>query len=160
MIFLIYDTKEFVMKIHKNKLYAYLIYAGMIPYFITGFLFVIGLYSVPLLGNLEKALSIYNLIIISFLAGSHWGKHLKLQNKWSFYLPLTSIGMALFIGFSYLLIPFQGFLVAFIISLALLLLIDKKLLQEQIISHDYFKTRFIASLLTFPLIFIIGFFSK
>ena len=123
---------------------AYLIYAGMTPYFITGFLFAKGLYSVPLLGSLEKALSIYNLIIISFLAGSHWGKHLKLQNKWSFYLALTSIGIVLFIGFSYLLIPFTGFLVAFIISLGLLLLIDKKLLQEQIISQNYFKTRFIS----------------
>ena len=148
------------MKIHKNKLYAYLIYAGMIPYFITCFLFIKAFDSVSILGSLEKALSIYNLIIISFLAGSHWGKALKLQNKWSFYLPLTSIGLALCIGFSYLLLAFHGFLVVFIICLGLLLLIDKKLLQEQIISQDYFKTRFIASLLTLPLILIIGFFSK
>ena len=123
------------MNINKKNLYAYLIYAGLTPYFISCFLFIINLKDIPILGNLERSLSIYNLIIISFLSGYHWGIHFKLEDKWSFYLPLTSTGIALFIGFSYLLLPFLGFLITFLISLALLLWIDKKLSKQNIISQ-------------------------
>ena len=140
-------------------MYPYLIYAGMIPYFISSFLFIMNLESLPVLGDLEKALSIYNLIIISFLSGSHWGQSLKLEKRWSFYLPFTSTGIALFIGFSCLMLSFRIFLCAFFISLTLLLWIDKKLLQEEIFSQDYFKVRLIATGLTFILILLIGFFS-
>ncbi|MBC6416091.1 MAG: DUF3429 domain-containing protein [Bdellovibrionales bacterium] len=147
------------MKFNKKTLYFYLFYAGLTPYFITSFLFVIDLNSFPILGSLEKALSIYNIIILSFLAGSHWGKHLNLENQWSFYLPLTSTGIALFIGFSYLLLPFRLFLLTFFIGLTLLLWIDKKLLKEDIITQNYFKTRFIATALTFINLVIIAFFS-
>ena len=146
------------MRINKN-LYPYLIYAGIAPYFISALFFIKDWDTLPILGSLETALSIYSLIIISFLGGSHWGIHLQLKNHWSFYLPLTSTGISLFIGFSYLLFSFHEFLLSFLISLAFLLWLDRKLLQKQIISHNYFKTRLTASFLTLLFILIIGFFT-
>jgi len=145
------------MKKPRKVLYPYLIYAGVSPYFITSVLFVLGFDSLAFIESLKEALSLYNIIIISFLAGSHWGKHL--ENPSSFYLALNSTGLAVFIGFSYLLLSFPLFLLAFSLSLALLLWIDKKLLKKEMITQAYFKTRSIATGLTFLNLLIIGFFS-
>ncbi|MBC6414277.1 MAG: DUF3429 domain-containing protein [Chromatiales bacterium] len=124
-----------------QRLYPYLTYAGALPFVICAACFSYGITTVPWLGETKQILAIYSLVIISFMAGSHWGQHLYLGDKWKFSLPLLSNTVAIKVWIAFLILPFAALLVSFIIVFLALLAIDKKLFEHQLITAQYFRTR-------------------
>lgn len=132
---------------NKNDLYLYLSYAGSIPFLLCAVLFALKVQIIPILGNLKIVLSVYSLIIASFMAGTHWGQHLRQPDKWSIFLSVTSNIVAILLWLFYLMLPFEGFLIAVAVIFALLLLIDKNLFETNIIIQPYYQTRCVVTLI-------------
>jgi hypothetical protein len=130
-----------------NKIYTYLSYAGALPFFFCALCFIGDIHILPLLGHTDKVLSGYSLVIASFMAGSHWGQHLSLIGKWGIYLPAFSNINAILLWISYIIFSFKILLFIFIVSFLVLLLIDKILFEEDLISRDYYRTRCLVSLI-------------
>ncbi|MBP2280770.1 heme/copper-type cytochrome/quinol oxidase subunit 2 [Psychrobacter sp. PL15] len=121
----------------------YLTFAGAIPFVICAIFITIGVEAIRILGRTEGVLSVYGLVIASFMAGAHWGNHLGLadDNSWAVKLPIFSniIALSLWLGFlSLSTVSFIWLLVAGFIAMVV---IDYGLHQAQIISYDYFKVR-------------------
>lgn len=83
----------------------------------------------------------YALVIANFLAGAHWGQHLHLQGKWSRKLAILSNSLAIVLWLAFLVLSFKFLFMALAATFVILLLIDLKLLQDELISHQYFHTR-------------------
>ncbi|MFT7433896.1 MAG: hypothetical protein ACI9TY_001539 [Alphaproteobacteria bacterium] len=139
-------------------LQPYLTYAGTLPFIFCALSFITNINVIPSLGDTYQVLSIYGLVIASFMAGSHWGQHLSLTDKWAVYLPTLSNSMAVILWISFLLFPFKGFLCVLMISFSTLLFIDKKLFQKNHINSDYFRTRCIATFIVISSLLISGVF--
>lgn len=121
----------------------YLTVAGAIPFVICAFLMTVGVAAIPALGKTEYVLSIYGLVIASFMAGAHWGNHLGLadDNTWAFKLPVFSNVIALGLWLGFLTLSTVGFIWLLILGFVSLLVIDYGLHQAHIIGHEYFKVR-------------------
>ena len=138
------------------KPYRYLTYAGLLPFIICSACLALDITVIPLFGATEKLLSIYSLVITTFMGGSFWGQHLNLHNKWHYYLPILSnaLTMTLFLGF--LVLPFKLLLTAFITTFLILLVIDKRLFQQGLISSQYFRTRCLVTAIVVVTLVISG----
>ena len=121
----------------------YLTFAGAIPFVLCAVFIIMGVDTIPVLGKITYILSIYGLVIASFMAGAHWGNHLSLadDDTWAVKLPIFSniIALALWLGF--LTLSTVGFIWLLIVGFASMLVIDYGLYHAQIISPDYFKVR-------------------
>jgi heme/copper-type cytochrome/quinol oxidase subunit 2 len=95
------------------------------------------------LGATADVLSVYGLVIASFMAGSQWGNHLSLadDNKWAIRLPLVSNVIAIVLWLGFLMLPVVGFIWLLVIGFASMLMIDYGLNRARIITPDYFKVR-------------------
>lgn len=121
----------------------YLTFAGAIPFVVCAFLLTVGVAAIPVLGQTQYILSIYGLVIASFMAGAHWGNHLSLadDDTWALKLPVFSNIIALALWFGFLGLSAAGFIWLLIVGFISLLLIDYGLCRAQIISDEYFKVR-------------------
>ena len=121
----------------------YLTFAGAIPFVLGAVFITIGMDAIPVLGKITHILSIYGLVIASFMAGAHWGNHLSLadDDTWAVKLPVFSniIALALWLGF--LLLSTVGFIWLLVVGFISMLVIDYGLHQAHIINNDYFKVR-------------------
>ena len=121
----------------------YLTFAGTLPFIFCAILITIGVDAIRVLGRTEDVLTVYGLVIATFMAGVQWGNHLSLadDNSWAVRLPIFSniIALALWLGF--LILSTAGFMWLLIISFIALLIIDYGLYQAQIISAKYFTVR-------------------
>lgn len=124
-----------------KKIYPYLIYAGLIPFIGLAICLSFGINSLLWLGSTEKILSVYALVIANFLAGICWGHHLHLQGKWSQALPILSNIIVIVLWLSFLILGFGDLIVVFIVTFIMLLIIDYKLFQDKVITHQYFQVR-------------------
>jgi hypothetical protein len=128
-----------------KRLYPYLTYAGVLPFVLCAFCTVFDIHVIPLLGSTDHVICVYALVITSFMAGTHWGQHLNLEDKWSLYLPIFSNINAVLLWIGFLILPVKLLLAVFIISFLGLLLIEKSLLQDALISVEYFLTRCVVT---------------
>jgi heme/copper-type cytochrome/quinol oxidase subunit 2 len=121
----------------------YLTFAGTIPFVLGAIFITVGIDVMPVLGKTEHVLSIYGLVIASFMAGAHWGNHLGLadDNRWAVKLPVFSniIALALWLGF--LSLSTISFIWLLVVGFIAMLVIDYGLHNSQIISNDYFTVR-------------------
>ena len=128
-------------------------YAGALPFIASAFLLLCDIYKIPMLGNIDKIISIYGIVIASFMAGVHWGQHLNVaqqlnhDDKWVIYLPITSNINAIILWITFIILPIIFQLIVLIISFVTILWIDKKLYNAEIIQNHYFTTRCIVTLL-------------
>ena len=136
----------------------YLTFAGAIPFVVCAIFIIIGIEAIPVLGNTAHILSIYGLVIASFMAGAHWGNHLSLadDNTWALKLPIFSniIALALWLGF--LSLSNIGFMWLLVIGFIAMLMIDHGLYQANIISNNYFKVRKYVTLIVVVSLIIIA----
>jgi len=130
-----------------NKLFQYLALAGTLPFIFCTALLMAGVEALPVIGQIERVLSAYGLVIAGFMAGSHWGQHLHLNNRWCLYLPVFSNLVTVLLWMCFILFDFDGFLVALVLSFLTLLLIDNRLLKAEIISAEYFRIRSVVTLI-------------
>ena len=121
----------------------YLTFAGAIPFALGAVFITICIDAISVLGKITQVLSIYGLVIASFMAGAHWGNHLSLadDDTWAIMLPIFSniIALALWLGF--LILSTVGFIWLLVIGFISMLVIDYGLNQANIINNDYFKVR-------------------
>ena len=126
-------------------MYHYLTYAGAIPFVVGAFCLGIDIKTLPVFGPVEQIISVYGLVIASFLAGIHWGQHLNATESWKHILPISSNGAAIILWIGFLLLPFQALIGLFILAFLFFLAIDYRLFQQALIMPDYFRTRSIVS---------------
>lgn len=137
-----------------TKTFYYLIYAGTIPFILCSICFSAGIKSIYLLGSVDKILSAYGLVILSFLSGSHWGQHLYINRRiWGCTLPVLSNIIAVLLCFGFLVLSFKELVAIFVASFIILLIIDHRLFQMRLISDHYFQTRcFVSAIVIISLI--------
>ena len=129
-----------------------LTYAGSIPFVACGVLLFMDQDTLPILGpsylgHIESIISFYGLVIVSFMAGTHWGIHINDSSKISKILPITSNLVALISWISHLVVSFKVFIFVISVFFAMILFIDKLLRDEEIISNEYFKLRFSVTII-------------
>lgn len=140
-----------------KKIYPYLTYAGTIPFIFCTILLAFGINQLPVLGGaVANILSVYTLIILSFLAGSHWGQHFNLKDTWGFYLPIFSNLLAVALWAAFLIFDFKFLLVTFSVAFVILLFIDYRLLKDGIITNQYFKIRFNVTTIAVLMLILAG----
>ena len=149
-----------LMKKHDRKTMSmihYLTYAGLLPFIVAAICISNGIKSLPLLGQVESILSVYTLVIISFLAGAHWGQSLVIfDTNWAIYLAIFSNAIAVALWLGFVLAGFKIKISIFIVLLAVLLCIDHKLLKIGVISSDYFSLRLRVSSAVILLLVLTG----
>ena len=129
-----------------KKIFPYLTYAGAIPFVFCAVCLSFDIQSLPLLGSIERILSIYGLVISSFLAGAHWGQHLHMnKSQWVRFLPIFSNVIAVLLWLGFLVLSFKMQMVMFATAFVVLIIIDHRLFQMDIITRHYFQTRFIVT---------------
>lgn len=140
-----------------KKIFPYLTYAGAIPFLFSALYLSLDIQSLPLLGSIERILSIYGLVIASFLAGAHWGQHLQIpNNQWIYILPLFSNAIAIMLWLGFLMLSFKMQMALFVASFTALLIIDYRLYKIDIITRHYFHTRFIVTSIVIASLIISG----
>ena len=137
-----------------TKAFYYLTYAGVIPFILCAICFSANIKSIYLLGSVDKILSAYGLVILSFLSGSHWGQHLHINRRiWVYALPVFSNIIAVLLCFSFLVLSFKTLVAIFVAAFIILLIIDHRLFQMHLISDHYFQTRcFVSAIVIISLI--------
>ena len=140
-----------------TKLNKYLAYAGTLPFIVCALLLIFNINLLFDINTLKMILSSYGLIIISFMAGSHWGEHLHIQaESWGLSLPILSNVIALAAWFSWLILVFRGVLLVYIGLFLALMVVDYYLHQQHLISHAYYRTRCIVTAIVIATLMIMG----
>ncbi len=139
-----------------KKLYLYLTYAGALPFIICAVCLAFEIRFIPLLGATEQVLSVYALIIATFIAGNHWGQHLDMKNKWQYYLPILSNVVVVALWFGFLVLPFSALLAIFVLVFLALLVIDQRLFRHNLITRRYFQMRCFATAIVISALVISG----
>lgn len=134
------------------KFISCLTFAGVLPFLAAFILLLVGENEIPFLGKTDAVISAYALVIVSFMAGSHWGLHFNLSNTYRIYVPVLSNVFALLGWFAFLILPFAFFMIKCASLFCILLLIDTILLKEKVISRRYFQTRVLVTVLVVPLL--------
>lgn len=143
-----------------KRIFPYLTYGGAIPFVFCAGCLVFGIQQFPLIGSVEKTLTVYGLIISTFLAGAHWGQHLYInEGPWARALPIFSniITVLLWIGF--LILSFKMIIAMLVAAFVILLIIDHRLFLIDLITHHYFQTRLFVSSIVIVSLIISGVFS-
>ena len=140
-----------------KKTFPYLMYAGTIPFIFSAVLLGLSIHDFPLLGSIEKVLIVYALVISSFLAGSHWGQHLQIKKgQWNLHLSILSNVIAVVLWLGFLLLSFKILMIMFAATFFVLLIIDYRLFQMDLITRHYFQTRFFVSLIVIMSLLVSG----
>ncbi len=125
----------------KWPLYALLAWAGSIPFVGVALLALAGVERLPLLGPLDGIVSSYALLIVSFMAGTHWGlavAHLR-ERVSRLLIASNAIALAAWIG--YLLAPADVSAAVSAGAFAVLLAVDYRLKERRAIDAAYLAVR-------------------
>ena len=131
----------------KIELTSILPYAGAIPFILAALCMYWDFERLPFIGDVQKIIDLYGLIIVVFIAGSHWGLSINLLDTQRIFLLSISNFLTLAIFTSYIWlnsIPFQLSLIAILL---LLLVIDYWLFLKKINSLNYVLMRLIVSII-------------
>jgi Protein of unknown function (DUF3429) len=122
--------------VNQSRFLFILPYAGVVPFAVGTLLVLMRVHSLPFIGSTQYAVLSYGLLIISFMAGVHWGQYLSgVRGKVN--LLVSSNVVALLAWFGFLLLPTFWFLVLLVVLFAVLYFIDTQLHA----SSEYLNTR-------------------
>ena len=125
----------------KSRLYNYLALAGTLPFIGCALLPLLGVNEIAPFGSLDTVASSYGLLIVSFMAGAHWGQFLSGNQSAPVNLFISSNVIALFVWFTYLGADVNIAIACQLLSFLVLLGIDYRLRAANIIAQDYWRTR-------------------
>ena len=128
-----------------QKLYSTLALSGVLPFVACALLPLFGISSISPFGQLDQLANSYGLAIVCFLAGIHWATFLMRQDQLPLNLMISSNVVFLGVWFMFILTDTAWSLLAQVAALVVLLLIDRRLKNDAIISESYFQTRSIAT---------------
>jgi hypothetical protein len=141
--------------VQDRKLYTLLTLAGTLPFIICALLPLLGIDSIPPLGNLHVLASSYGLAIICFLSGAHWGTYLSGQFRGSLNLFAVSNVIFLAVWFAFIGANLAWAISIQAIAFLLLLVIDYRLREGGTISAHYFQIRGVATVIAVVALLII-----
>jgi hypothetical protein len=130
-----------------SRTYTILAFAGTVPFLACALLIVLGIEAIEPLGPLDALASSYATVIVSFLAGVHWATDLFHERRTQPGLFVSSNVVLLFVWFAFVLVPILWQLSSQVIALLALVLIDRQLQRQAIISSHYLRTRLAATTL-------------
>lgn len=136
--------------------YSLLTYAGVIPFIAVAILHFLPTPEPWLNVFFQKVGTSYSLAILTFMAGTHWGIYLQQSSLIRPNLFHTSNIVTLGAWFSYLLAPHDWIMFIHAAGFALLLWIDLRLYQRDVISSDYFQVRKRVSTLVILCLLLMG----
>jgi small-conductance mechanosensitive channel len=117
-----------------------LTYAGALPFIAAAGLCLVRVETLPLAGSVQTLATSYGLVIVSFMAGVHWGQ-MRSGKSGALNLFVTSNTAALAAWFAFLLLPAAWFYGALILLFATLYGIDRLLHSEAHLSHGDLRVR-------------------
>lgn len=129
------------MVMNTVKLYRILAFSGALPFIASALALYMGLNNVPLLGAVNHVVATYALVIVVFMAGTHWGGYLNGQHNAPINLLLFSNVVTVFAWLVFLSASVMVALLVYTVVFIVLLWIDYKLYQADLISPDYWLTR-------------------
>ena len=139
-----------------NKAFIYLSYAGLIPFVLLTILLFIDINPLSSLVSVQNVLSVYGILIASFVAGSHWGISLSLPEDLhlTFIVILTNI-IAILLWLGFLFLSFRMLLLMLISIFIIELISDYIIYSKHATDKIYMKSRFyVSSILIITLFFI------
>jgi hypothetical protein len=122
-----------------------LTFLGSLPFIMLAMLSVFPL-KLTSMYDLDFIASIYSLVIICFIAGSHWGIFLK-KSSARLNLFLLSNAITLIIFFGFLILTTLYFILLSVIIFIFLFLIDFYIFKKNMTSIEYLKIRFFVTTL-------------
>ncbi|KZK86705.1 hypothetical protein PsW64_01364 [Pseudovibrio sp. W64] len=129
-------------------LYACLALAGTIPFIAGAIGLSVGYSFLPLLGATVIAVSLYALVILSFMAGSQWGMFFIAPHPRRAWLLLWSNFVALSGWCLFLFTAPIIFILGLIILFSGMLFVDFFLQNLEITSRNYLGVRITATIIT------------
>lgn len=127
------------MKSYKN-LDIYLAYFGLTPFVFFSLCLILGYSDFLIFGNIIKAISLYGVVITSFMAGTHWGRQINLEPSFTKTLIQVASNLnAIVIWIGYLNLDPKDFILLLIAEFLVLLKIDYYFFKLDLISSKYFK---------------------
>jgi hypothetical protein len=124
----------------------WLTFAGSVPFVSGAFFLALGIETLPGLGDVLPALSLYGLVIASFMAGAHWGQQLTTQEPWTVRLQAVSNLTAIGLWLLFVLASPSLVLLGLMLSFLLTLWVDRALLHAKLISQAYWRVRVAVTL--------------
>jgi hypothetical protein len=129
-----------------DRLTRILAFAGAFPFVAAAILLVEGSSAPELLAWVRTAVTAYALIILSFMAGTHWGQALGgVQSRVNLFLASNAVALAGW--FAFLLLEPRLFFAVVAVLFAALLMIDRGLAAEGLIPPGYAGTRTVVTAL-------------
>ena len=120
----------------KSDVHLTLPYAGALPFVGGAVCLIFGIETLPVLGSTLHFLLTYGLVIVSFMAGVHWGQYLSgVRGKVNLLVSSNAVALAAWFGF--LLLSALWFCLLLVLQFTLLYVIDVRLHP----GSDYLRTR-------------------
>lgn len=126
---------------------SFLTYAGSIPFLFGAVFLKIGVAGQNLSFDIQNLLSVYGLVIGSFMAGTLWGQQVNTHNVWQNYLFICSNVIALALWMAFLFFSFTNLMIVYAFAFVVLLLVDYQFRRSGISNGVYFKLRFRVTLI-------------
>ncbi|WP_257098630.1 DUF3429 domain-containing protein [Pseudovibrio flavus] len=127
------------------NLFDVLAYAGTLPFIFCAGALSMGYTELPHVGTLHEILASYTLMILTFMAGTHWGEYIAGNVHNEINLLVTSNVIALGGWILFLLAPPYTFFIGCIALFITLLWIEWTLHRHKLIGFKYFRMRITAT---------------
>lgn len=144
------------MKLSDGQRQNMLAYLGAFPFVGTALLMSMGINAIPLVGSLFSAITIYALIIATFMAGSHWGQQLGFSDNWRLKLQIVTNMQAVGLWLSYLWLSDSWLMLVLVTSFLVSLWLDQQLKQARLIEASYWQTRLKVTIIVALSLVLIG----
>ena len=133
-----------------QKTFKALVLLGAVPFAVAGGALLIGVTSLPLVGDTRTALALYGLTIVCFLTGIHWATQLYKPEATPFNLFVISNVVFLAALGAYLAASIRMAMLTLIAALVAALLIDLRLRAAGVLSASYLRMRIVATVIACP----------
>ena len=139
-----------------RALHSALMLLGALPFIACALLPLTGVTEIAGLGRLDQLAASYGMAILCFLTGIHWATQLYAREATPFNLFVGSNVVFLVVWFAYAAAGLQWAIVAQLLAFPVLLAIDYRLFQGELISGQYLRMRTVATALAWlSLLFIL-----
>lgn len=128
-----------------TRLFTALSLAGAAPFIGAALLALVGVPAIAPFGAIGDITGSYALVIISFLAGTHWALQLLQPAATPFNLFFSSNVAVVLVWIAYLVLSIAWLLVVQALTLALLLAVDHRVRRAGGLSDGYFRARTLAT---------------
>ncbi|NNF50674.1 MAG: DUF3429 domain-containing protein [Woeseiaceae bacterium] len=131
----------------KRPVHSALMLLGAMPFLACALLPLTGVTEIDGLGRLDQLAASYGMAILCFLTGIHWATQLYASEAAPFNLFVGSNVVFLVVWIAFVAAGLQWAIVAQLLAFPVLLAIDYRLCQAELISRQYLRLRTVATVL-------------